>query len=287
MFGLLSAAKADFFTEIGSFFDFVKNAFLNIGIPDIVDILLLTAIFFFSARVFRNRKVGALLAGIAICLVGYACAWAFGLSGVEFLLAAIFKIGALALIIIFQPEIRELLERVGNGSLKGIRTLGDKNVKKKMHYKTVDSVCLAVQMLSVERTGALIVIERTTRLEDIISSGTRLDAEVSDSLIRNIFFDKAPLHDGAVIISEGRITAAACILPLPKHTIVSGDLGTRHRAAVGLGEISDAITVIVSEQTGIISVVNEGELIRNFTASTLKKYLFRELINENPTSEEI
>lgn len=287
MYGLLSVSQPGISGDVSSFFSFVKHAFLNFKVTDAIDILLLGTLFFFGVRFFRKRKVGALFLGIGICIITYILASIFDLSGIKFILSSIFKIGVLALVIIFQPEIRDLLEKVGNGSMRSIRGLGDKANKKKMHYKTIDNICRAVQILSVEKTGALIVIERTTKLDEITHSGTMLDADVSDSLLRNIFYNRAPLHDGAVVISEGRISAAACILPLPKRTIVSGDLGTRHRAAVGLGEVSDAITVIVSEETGIISVANESDLIRNFTADTLRKYLVKEIIHENTTEEQI
>ena len=286
MFGLLSASSEATSGDLFSFFSFAKEAFLNIRIPDIIDIVLLATLFFFALRFFRNRKVGALIAGIVTCLLTYALATMFGLSGIRFILSSIFQIGVLALIIIFQPEIREVLEKVGKGSLKSLKGIGDKTGKKKLYYTMIDNICKAVQILSVEKTGALIVIEQTTKLDDIIGSGTLVNADISDSLLRNIFYNRAPLHDGAVIISEGRIAAAACILPLPKRTVVSGDLGTRHRAAVGVGEISDAISIIVSEETGIISVSNDGELIRNFTASSLRKYLSKEIIHENPAEGE-
>jgi diadenylate cyclase len=286
MFGLLSVTSEKLSGDISSFLSFVKEAFLTIRISDVIDILLLATLFFFAFRFLKNRKVGALIVGILICLVAYVLATIFGLSGLKFILSSIFKIGALALIIIFQPEIRELVEKVGTGSLKGLRGLSDKAGKKKLHYKVIDDICKAAQILSVERTGALIVIERTTKLDEIIHTGTPLNADISDSLLRNIFYNRAPLHDGAVIISDGKISAAACILPLPRRTIVSGDLGTRHRAAVGVGEISDALTIIVSEETGIISVATEGELIRNFTAESLRKYLVKEIIHENPLEGE-
>ncbi len=284
---LLSAGKIDLSADLSAFFSFVRDAFAGFNFfSDLVDILLLAALFFLAVKFFKNRQIGALILGICICIVIFIVASLLGLTGIRYILSSIFEIGVLALVVIFQPEIREMLEKVGNGSLRGIRSFGDKESKKKMHYKTIDGIVRAVQMLSVEKTGALIVIERTTKLEDLVASGTRLDADISDSLLRNIFYNRAPLHDGAVIISEGRILAAACILPLPRRTIVSGDLGTRHRAGVGISEVSDAITIIVSEETGIISVTKESELIRNFTAETLRKFLVKEIIHENQTEDE-
>lgn len=284
MFSLSSAQTVG--DSFVSFFSFASAAFANFGLNDAVDILLLTLLFTFAFRFFRTRKAGALLIGIGICLVVFILATVFELPGIRFLLSGLFQIGALAFVIIFQPEIRDVLERVGTGSLRGFSSLGDKNHKKQMQYKVIDNVCKAVQMLSVEKTGALIVVECTTQLDDFFQTGTLIDAEVSDSLLRNIFFNKAPLHDGAVIINEGRIAAASCILPLPRRTFVDADLGTRHRAAIGLSEISDAIIIVVSEETGTISVAKETTLIRNFTADSLRKYLLKELTRESGNDKE-
>lgn len=263
-----------------SFFDVIKNILVNFQPADAIDIILLTLIFCFAVKFFKSRKAGALVIGIAICLAVFIVASIFDLSGLKFLLSGIFRIGALALIILFQPELRELLERLGSGSIKGIANLGDKGHKNSSQYKAIESICNAVQIFSVEKTGALIVIERTTQLDDIINTGTILNAEISDSLLRNIFVNRAPLHDGAVIINEGKIAAASCILPLPRRVYVDADLGTRHRAAIGLSEISDALIVVVSEETGIISVAKECELLRNFTPEALRKFLRKEIIKD-------
>ncbi len=284
---MLSIGSLDISADIRKFFAAAGDAFLNFNIfSDLVDILLLTVIFFFAVKFFKNRQAGALILGICICLLIFAIAFILDFTGISLIISSVFEIGLLALVVIFQPEIRELLEKVGSGSLKGLRSIGDKESKKKLAYKTVDEIVRAVQILSVEKTGALIVIERTTKLDEIVSTGTRLDAEISDPLLRNLFVNRAPLHDGAVVISEGKVVAAACILPLPRRTILSGDLGTRHRAGVGLSETSDAVTVIVSEETGIISVAKESDLIRNFTADSLRKFLVREIVHEIQTDDE-
>ena len=281
MIGFLEIASDDLSQSLSGFFAYAKSAFVGFSIADAIDILLLTVLFYLAVKFLRNKKAGALILGIIICLAVFIIATLFELRGLRYILSGIFQIGALALVIIFQPELRELFERVGSGSLKGIRSFGDQSRKKQQQYKVVDNICKAVHVLSVERTGALIAIERTTQLEDAMHSGTLINADVTDSLIRNLFYDKAPLHDGAVIISDGRIAAAACILPLPKRTAVDGNLGTRHRAAVGLSEVSDAIIIVVSEETGVISVAKESELTRNFTSDSLRKYLCRELVRES------
>ena len=286
MFAFLEITSLSFGESFAEFLSYVKQAFTeDFGIADAIDIALLTFLFFVAVRFFRDRKAGALILGIAICLSVFILATVFDLSGTRYILSGVFQIGALALVIIFQPELRELLEKVGSGSLKGIRSIGDQSHKKQQQYKVVDNICKAVHVLSVERTGALIAIERTTKLEDALHTGTPINADVTDSLIRNLFYNKAPLHDGAVIISDGKIAAAACILPLPKRTEVDADLGTRHRAAVGLSEVSDAVIIIVSEETGVISVAKESELTRNFTADSLRKYLYRELVKESHKDE--
>ena len=277
MNGLLSTALNDSFSQlVGSF----KDVFTDFHWTDAVDIIILALLFYFVLSFFKSRKAGTLLIGIAICVVLYALAVLFDLSGVKYILSGIFQIGAIAVIVILQPEIRELLETIGLGSLKGIRTIRDQVRTKQAQFKSIDNICKAVHVMSTERTGALIVIGRTTQLDDITGSGIQINADVSDYLLRNLFYDKAPLHDGAVVIENNRIKAAACILPLPRHTFVDTSLGTRHRAAVGLSEVSDALIIIVSEETGVISVARESELKRDFTEDSLRKYLVKELVGD-------
>ena len=286
MVALLSAqgSSTSFVDEILSFFNFTKNAFINFSVKDAIDILLLAVIFTCCYRFLRRKKAGALILGIFICLIGYVLSNVFELSGMRYILSGLFQIGALVLVIIFAPELRELLEKLGSGSLRGIRTFGQ-DAKKQKQYQSIKDITKAVHILSVEKTGALVVIAGTTKLDDVIQSGVNINAEISDSLIRNLFYNKAPLHDGAVVIDSDRIAAAACILPLPRRTEVDSDLGTRHRAAVGLSEISDAIIIVVSEETGIISVAKESELIRGFTADSLRKYLYKELLKTDRDDE--
>ena len=286
MNSLLFTVTISFFGELGSFFSFAKKAFVDFGINDAVDILILTLIFALAFRFFKNRKAGALIIGIVVCLVVLILATIFDLAGVRYIFSGLFKIGALALVIIFQPEIRDFLEKLGSGSIKSISGLADKGNKKQLHYNVVDNICKAVQILSLESTGALIVMERAIKLDEIIGTGTPLNADVSDSLLRNIFYNRAPLHDGAVVIVDGRIAAASCILPLPKRIEVDSELGTRHRAAIGLGEISDAIVIVVSEETGVISIAREGQLTRHFTPESLRKYLRREFIHDSTNEDE-
>lgn len=282
MSALLSINFQSIFAD---FFSSVKNIINNFQWTDAVDIIILALLFYFVFSFFKSRKAGTLLIGIFICVVLYFLALLFNLSGVQFILSGIFQIGALAIIIIFQPEIRDLLETIGSGSIKGIRTIGEQAHRKQAQYKSIDNICKAVHLMSAEKTGALIVIGRTTQLDDITNTGIAINADVSDYLIRNLFYNKAPLHDGAMVIENNRIKAASCILPLPRHTFVDNDLGTRHRAAVGMSEISDAVIIIVSEETGVISVAKESELKRDFTEDSLRKYLFKELVGDKFNQE--
>ena len=277
MYGLLSIVINESFS---SFVDNIKSIFNNFNWADAVDILILAVLFYFVFSFFRSRKAGTLLVGIFICIVLYALAVVFDFTGVRYILSGVFQIGALAIVIIFQPEIRDILETIGSGSLKGIRTLGDTAHKKQLQYKAIDNICKSVHVMAAEKTGALIVIGRTTNIDDISNSGIAINADVSDYLIRNLFYNKAPLHDGAVVIEGNRIKAASCILPLPKHTQLTSELGTRHRAAVGLSEVSDAIIIVVSEETGVISVAKESELKRDFTEDSLRKFLVKELVSD-------
>ncbi len=284
MYALLSTLANDRFS---AFVDNLKGIINNFHWTDALDIVIIALLFYFVFRFFSSRKAGALIVGILISVVLYIIAAPdiLNLGGLRVILSGIFENGALVFIIIFHSEIRDFLETIGSGSLKGIRTFGDQAHRKQLQYKAIDNICKAVHVMSAEKTGALIVIGRTTQLDEVINSGILINADVSDYLIRNLFYNKAPLHDGAVIIEGNRIKAASCILPLPKHTHVVSDLGTRHRAAVGLSEVSDAIIIIVSEETGVISVAKESELKRDFTEDSLRKFLVKELVSDKYTNE--
>ena len=277
---LLEIGASGFGEVFEGFFAGVKQAFANFTLLDAVDILVLTLVFFFVFRFFRSKKIVTLMIGVLICLVILCGALALGLEGTAFIFSSVFKVGILAIVIIFQPEIRDLLERIGSGSISGIMNFGEQKKKQQLYYRAVDSICSAVVDLSRTKTGALIVLSRTTALEDIIETGVSINADTNSFLLRNIFFNKAPLHDGAVVIDNGRIVAAGCLLPLTRRQDIDADLGTRHRAALGMSEISDAITVIVSEETGIISIASDCTLTRNYTPDTLRNYLLKAWLRE-------
>ena len=268
----------------GIFSDFetvFSKCFQNFSLLDILDIFLLGLFFFFAFRFIRGRKAGVLLIGILIFFLVQILAFALELNATYFVFSQIFKVGTIAIVIIFQPEIRDALEKIGSGSLSGIFNFSDHKKKRQMYSQAIDNICVAIADLASTKTGALIVISRTTKLDDIMQTGIVINANVNSFLLRNIFFNRAPLHDGAVIIDEARIAAAGCLLPLTRRMDVDGDLGTRHRAAIGMSETSDAITIVVSEETGTISVAYDCELMRDFTSASLRKFLMKKIMGIN------
>ena len=277
---LLETAQAGLKDSFLSFVDYCKNAFINFSLLDALDIIFLALILGFLIRFIKTRKAGALLTGIAICALILFASALLGLDSINFVFSGIFKFGPIAILIIFQPEIREALEKVGSSPLNKIMNFGEQKKRKQLFYTSIDAICNAVGELSASKTGALIVIEKNTQLGDITKTGTILKAEVSAPLIRNIFFNKAPLHDGALVVVDGKIEAAGCLLPLSRRMDVDSNLGTRHRAAIGMSEISDAVTIVVSEETGVVSVAYDCTLTRNYTIQTLRNYLTKMLMKE-------
>ncbi len=275
---LLESSVTQFLTEIALFFKFAKNAFLSFHWSDALDILFMTLLFVIVLKFLRGRKAGALMLGIIVCLSVFLLAQLLDLDGIKFILSGVFQFGILAIIILFQPEIRDALEKLGSGSISGFLSLREQKDKNQQYKAVIDNITSAVRELSATKTGALIVIQRTTPLDEITQTGITINADVNSFLIRNIFYDKAPLHDGAVVIEGSRITTAGCLLPLTKRHDVDGDLGTRHRAALGMSETSDAIIIVVSEETGTISVAFDCALIRGFTTDSLRRYLLKKLL---------
>ncbi len=278
MNALNSIFSGDLANKFIDFWASVKESFRTFDWHDAVDILLLSVILFLAFRFLKSRKAGALLIGVAVIVVLNFLAGIFELQATHYIFSKIIEIGVLALVIIFQPEIRDALERVGTGSVNSIMTLGDQKHKKQLYFKTIDCICTAVAELSRTKTGALIVISRTTKLDEVTETGVVINADVNAFLIRNLFFDKAPLHDGAVVIEDGKIVAAGCLLPLTRRTDLDGDLGTRHRAALGMSESSDAIVIVVSEETGIVSVAYDCTLTRDYTSESLRRFLMKKII---------
>ncbi len=253
----------------------------NMHINDIIDILLLSVILYFAYRFIRDKRAGKLLIGLGVVVAILVFSYIFKLNSIKFIFQNFFQVGLIALIILFQPELRAALEKVGNTPLSGIKRLGGEGMDQANIMEAIDAVCDSVFDMSRSKTGALIVFERSTKLGDFTKSGVILNAHISRRLIGNLFFNKAPLHDGAVIIRDYRIYAASCMLPLTNSEEVVSSLGTRHRAAIGISEVSDAVVVVVSEETGIVSVAMNGTLKRNYKRLTLKQTLLNSLVGPN------
>ena len=278
---MLAVFKIKAASVFSSLISSVKHSFSDFRVTDAIDILLLSIILFLAFRFFKSRKAGVLLLGVVLILALTLLAYIFKLEATYFIFNSILDIGVLALIILFQPEIRDALEKVGAGSMSGIMNFGDQKKKRQLYSKAIDEICSAVIDLSRTKTGALIVISRTTKLDEISETGITINADVNSFLLRNIFFNKAPLHDGAVVIDEARIVAAGCLLPLTRRTDVDADLGTRHRAAIGMSETSDAIVIVVSEETGTISIAYDCSLTRDYNAESLRPFLMQKILRKS------
>lgn len=260
---------SEFFGSIGNWFLTIFRQFKMMGINDFVDIIIVSVLLYYIYKFIKDRRAGKLAGGIVLLFVLLFVAEIFELHTLSFIFENIFQIGLLALVIIFQPELRAALEKMGRESLRGLVIIKPKESKTDIE-KSIDELCTAVFDLSESKTGALIVLENNTKLQDIARTGTKINADVNRLLIQNLFYNKAPLHDGAMIISDMRILAAGCFLPLTENNELSKELGTRHRAAVGMSEASDAKVIVVSEETGVVSVAHNGELCRRYTYETLR-----------------
>ncbi len=252
----------------------VRNMIWNLthrlGIIDIIDILIVAVIIYELLLLTRHTRGSALLKGLFLLLVIILISSLMGLKSLNWLLLAILQNGALVLVILFQPELRKALERMGRSR---ILTKGNRRNVDEERDTVIAEIVQTVVDLSRRRVGALLVFERQTGLEDVIETGTRLNAEVSAPLLENIFEPNTPLHDGAAVIRDDQVIAAACILPLAEASGVSRELGTRHRAAVGISENTDAAVVVVSEETGIVSMARDGVLKRPLSTDELKAFL--------------
>ena len=245
---------------------------------DILDIVLVTYLIYRVVLLVRTTASMRIFKGIIAILVVSALTQIWGLRTLNFLLGQILSIGLLALVILFQPELRRMMDHLGSTvSLRRFLTPEKKLDEMEM---VIHQTVKACEIMGRERVGALIVFARTHQLDEYFKTGTLIDSRVSEQLIRNIFFPKAALHDGAMIIRDGRIAAAGCVMPLSDSHRLSADLGTRHRAGVGTSEASDAVVVIVSEETGTISVAVGGMLKRHLAPQTLERLLRQELIKE-------
>ena len=260
--------------NLGAWFSAFPAQMRLVEWTDVLDMVVLALAYFWIYRFIRDRRGGRLIIGIGALFVVFLGAVVLRLHAMEFILRSLFQIGLLALLMLFQPEVRSALERLSAQPLRLSRRLRSKSRDHKLIVETVEEICNTAGDLSRKKTGALIVIERTTRLGDVINSGIPVDAKLTSHLLQNIFFKDAPLHDGAVIVRNYRICAAGCFLPLTEQTDVDANLGTRHRAALGISETSDAVTVVVSEETGHVSLTFNRRLFKNVSLQTLRSRLF-------------
>lgn len=244
--------------------------FLYIGWTDIIDILLMAYLIYKAMSLVRETRAVQLLKGIVILIIATQVSEWLRLNAINYLLRYIMQFGVLALIIVFQPELRRALEKVGRSNIGSILSFESKEYD---INTTVDEICIAAGNMSESKTGALIVIERSTMLGEIINTGTTVNADVSAQLLGNIFFKNSPLHDGAVIVRRDKIAAASCYLPLTDDNTLNKELGTRHRAGIGISETADCAVIIISEETGKISLALGGNLTRNLTAESLGTWL--------------
>lgn len=248
----------------------IWNLTHRIRITDLVDILIVAVIIYELLLLTRHTRGSALLKGLFLLLMIALMSNLLGLVSLNWLLTAILQNGAVVLVVLFQPEFRKALERMGRSKVF------QKGTKKSLNEERdliISEIIQTIMDLSKRRVGALIVFEQQTGLQDVVETGTRLNAEISAPLLENIFEPNTPLHDGAVVIRDNEVMAAACILPLAEASGVSRELGTRHRAAVGITENTDAIVLVVSEETGIVSLARDGQLTRPLTVKSLEEIL--------------
>lgn len=247
---------------------------------DLIDILVIAYIIYKAIGFLRETRAGQLVKGIAILLAVYVIADWWELAILKWTLSKVMGTAIIAAAVIFQPELRRILEKVGRTNFRGGKLLdGEESAVS----NCIDNVSRAAGTMQEKKIGALIVFERKTQLGEIINTGTVLDAEPSVSMVNNIFFPKSPLHDGAMIVRDGRLYAAGCILPLTQREDISMQLGTRHRAAIGMTENSDAVVLVVSEETGIISIVSNGQITRNYNSASACAELKRMLVEDEQT----
>jgi len=253
---------------------------LSIQITDYLDIIILAFVLYKLLMLAQSTKLASLLKGLFIFFAALLLSSIFKLNGIYFIMSHMVNLGFLALIVLFQPEIRRVLEELGSKKLN-VFGLFSHSQNVGLMEQTIAQTVMACTEMSQTRTGALIVFEREMLLDDMVRSGTVLDASVSSELLKNIFFVKAPMHDGAVIIRNGRVLGAGCMLPLSKNVNLSRELGMRHRAGIGMSENSDATVVIVSEESGSISVAIGGMLKRHLKPETLENILRNELLPQD------
>lgn len=263
------------FNAVFTLWNQIVYAVSNIRVFDVIDIIVIAFLIYKAIQFLRENRAGQLAKGIFVLVAVYLIAKWFDLAVLRWVLTVVFNSAIVALAVIFQPELRRMLEKIGQINLSSNQALDSEEERTKA---AVDSICKAAGNMKESKTGALVVFERKTQLGEIINTGTVIDAKPSVSMVCNVFYPKSPLHDGAVVVRDGRLYAAACILPLTQNNNLSLHLGTRHRAAIGMTENSDAVVLVVSEETGNISIAYNGKITRNYTAATAYAELMDKLI---------
>lgn len=258
----------------------------RIGVRDVVDMILLALIFFFLFNFIINKRAARLVIGLAFLLVLMVVSMLADLRGVSLVFTEFRQAGIVAILILFQPELRSVLEQIGNAPMTNIKHISTDTKSIAYTSNAIQILTETACDLSMEKTGALIVIEGSTKLGEHIKTGTVINAMLSSQLLKNIFFNKAPLHDGAVILRNYRIYSAGCFLPLSLNEDIDENMGTRHRAALGISEVSDAVVIVVSEETGKISIAHNGELTQNYSYKSLHKKLTELLLPSDTVKTE-
>lgn len=266
-------------------FEQLKKALFSFDrFSDLLDVLLVAFVIYSAIKLIRETRAIQLAKGVVLLALLYLGVTVLDMQASQYIMSFVFGNLFLILVVIFAPELRHALESVGRSSVSNISFLNFKNrdeyLLKEAVENSINCVCKACADMSDKKIGALIVFEKETILGDIIKTGTLVDAKVTVEIIGNIFFPKAPMHDGAAVIKDGRVVAAGCILPLTGNNNISSDLGTRHRAAIGMSENSDAIVAVVSEETGAISVAEKGKLKRNISDGDLREILMKNFIRD-------
>ncbi|MBR1989504.1 MAG: diadenylate cyclase CdaA [Firmicutes bacterium] len=257
--------------------NFIENIISSIAITDILDIAIVTFIVYKIIGFIRETRAEQLAKGLLFLVAVMLLSKSMHLYTLHWMLSSIMTVGLIAVVVIFQPELRRALEHLGRSKITSVLSEVDKEEAKHMINQMVE----AVSSMSASRTGALIVIEQEISLNDIVETGTVIDAAISEQMLGNIFYEGAPLHDGALIIRGDRLYAAGCVLPLTQNKALNKELGTRHRAGIGITENSDALVIIVSEETGIISVAQNGKLTRFLDTKKIEKMLLGIYMNES------
>ena len=281
---------SEFFTSIYELFytsiNLLGAAFASFRISDIIDIGIIAFLLYKLIVLFRDTRSKQIIKGVSVLLIVWIIARLLNLVMLSWMFTKAVDYLIIAAIIVFHPEIRRGIEHMGYSKLSPFGFLGNHKADAGQTLEAIDGICKAVATMHTDKVGALIVIEKDTALSEIVSSGTVIDAKISPELVCNVFYPKSPLHDGAMIIRDNKVYAAACILPLTSNKNISKELGTRHRAAIGLSESADAVVVVVSEETGKISLVMDGNIKRDYNPQTLREELKSILITENSEDQE-